>query len=328
MPRPLTPETLVYDLVAAVEPRVSPDGTRILSARSAADRATAKSGSELWLRDIDGGNARRLTWTGGKNGGARWSPDGAGIAFVSDRVGSGQSGLFVLSVDGGEARELTRYGQPLADLAWSPDGRTLAFTAPFDPENPDATPPADAAPRVRVTRRIDYKQDNRADGYLEDVRTQVWLVVVASGERRMLTREPVDHQYPQWSPDGRRLAVGLPNRNGMHSQLGLVDVATGATERVGPEDGVVGLWAWSADGDRIVFAGEPGRTWQLDFFLHDVAAGETRRLTDDLPCAPDAGYPTLSGPSQPVWLDDRRVLFHAVRAGASDGRGQNRGRRQ
>lgn len=318
MPRPLSPDAFVYDLAAAGEPQVSPDGTTILYALGRVDRETGTAKSELWRCGIGGEAARQLTRGGGRNGGARWSPDGTAIAFVSDRLGPNLGGLFVLPADGGEAREVTRLGPSLGELAWSPDGRSIAFTAPFDPENPDGTPPPPgAAPKVRVTRRIDYKQDNRADGYLGDLRTQLFVVDVASGERRMLTREPVDHQFPAWSPDGGRIALGLPNRNGMHSRLGLVDVASGAVELVGPEDGVVGLWAWSPAGDRVLFAGEPGRTWQLDLFLLSVANGAIRRLTDDLPCAPDTGYPTVSAPSPPVWLNDGRVLLHAVRAGRS-----------
>ena len=316
MIRPLSPETLVYDLKAASEPQVSPDGRRILYALVGANRETKKVGSQLWWCGVDGSDPRQLTWGGERSGGGRWSPDGGQIAFVSDRVGEKRSGLFLLPLDGGEAREVTRHGRAIGDLAWSPDGRTLAYTTVFDPENPDETPlPEGAAPRVRVTRRLDYKQDNR--GYLNDARPQVWVVDVASGERRMLTREPIDHNGPRWSPDGRAIAVQVPNRNGMCSQLGLVDVATGATELIGPEQGVVGVWSWSPTGERLLFGGEPERTWQLDWFLLDVASREVSRLTDDLPVLPDAGFPTVLPPSQPVWLDERRVLFHGLRAGAS-----------
>src|SRR5438270_800522 len=81
--------------------------------------------------------------------------------------------------------------------------------------------PDGAAPRVRVTRRIDYKQDNR--GYLNDARTQVFVVDVASGERRQVTTARFDHNYPQWSPDGRCLSSRISYRNGFYSQLALVD---------------------------------------------------------------------------------------------------------
>jgi dipeptidyl aminopeptidase/acylaminoacyl peptidase len=315
MTRPLSPDTLIYDLAMAGDPQVAPDGSRVLYTLSTTDPDTKKTTSHLWVCAIDGTAPRRLTWSGERNGSARWSPDGRQIAFVSDRVT--KSGLFVLPVEGGgEAREVTRHGQPIGDPAWSPDGARVAYTVLYDPANPtDEEPPESAAPRVRVTRRIDYKQDNR--GYLNDARTQVFVVDVATGARRQVTTARFDHNYPQWSPDGRWLSSRISYRNGFYSQLALVDLVSGETRRVGPETGVVGLWAWSPQGDRIIFAGDTAHTFQLDFFLYDVAADTVRRLTDDLPSLPDAGFPTILPPAQPVWLDDRRAFFHAVHAGAS-----------
>ena len=122
---------------------------------------------------------------------------------------------------------------------------------------------------------------------------------------------------PQWSPDGTTIAAKIPLRNGMAAQLGLIDVATGAVTRVGPEHGTVGVWAWSPDSSSILFAGDTEQTWQYDLFLYDVASGTIERLTDDLPVQPDAGFPTVSPPSQPVWLDEETVLLHAFRGGSS-----------
>ena len=314
MTTPLTPHNLVYDLAPAVDPQISPDGTRVLYSVSRADpAASGKISSSLWLCGIDGASPRRLTWHDGRDGGARWSPDGSVVAFIAHRD-SGR-GVCLLPLAGGEARELTRHRKPIESLAWSPDGRHLAYSVLVDPANPDEIElPAEVAPPVRVTRRGDYKQDNR--GYLGDERSQIVVVDVATGERRQITREPVDHLFPQWSPDGQTIAVRLPV-DVLYSQLGLVDVATGAVQRVGPEHGVVGIWVWSPDGDRIVFAGDTSQTWQLDFFVHDLTTRETHQITDDLPCLPHAGYPTLVPPSQPVWLDPTRVLVHAIRAGAS-----------
>jgi len=137
----------------------------------------------------------------------------------------------------------------------------------------------------RVTRRLDYKQDNR--GYLNDVRTQVFVVDVATGERRRLTCEPDDLWYPQWSPDGRTIAARVSTDNGIYSQLALIDVATGRVKRVGPAHGAIGVWSWSPAGDRILFAGDTERTAQLDFFVYHVASDRIDRLTTDLQCLPE-----------------------------------------
>jgi Tol biopolymer transport system component len=86
MTSPLSPETLVYGFSLAGDPRVSPDGTRVLYTLSKVDPETKKGKSALWLCAIEGSNARQLTQTGEQNSGGRWSPDGSQIAFVSDRV--------------------------------------------------------------------------------------------------------------------------------------------------------------------------------------------------------------------------------------------------
>jgi dipeptidyl aminopeptidase/acylaminoacyl peptidase len=313
-PGRLTPEILIYGFTGAADPRVSPDGNRILFAVTRTEKESGKSRSHLWTCAVDGSDARPLTRGAGSDSSGRWSPDGRWIAFVSDRVK--KNGVFLLPTDGGEARELTRHLPAIGGLAWSPDGTHLAYTALYDPENPDERAPGeDDPPRVRVTRRIDYKQDNR--GYLADARLQLFVLDVASGERRMVTREAVDHTDPAWSPDSRSIAVKIPNRNGICSQLGLVDLAAGHTSLLGPADGSVAQWAWSPDGRSLLFAGDVSQTWQSDFFLHDLQSGSTRRLTTDLASLPDAGFPTISPPAQPVWLDNRRVLFHAFRAGGS-----------
>ena len=314
MSRGLTPDRIVFDLVSAGEPQLSPDGSTIVYSRSQAERGKLKPTSHLWLIDRDGGNARQVTTAGNRNGVARWSPDGAAIAFVSDAEGN--NGLFVTTPDGGEPRLVIRHRPSIGELAWSPDGARIAYVAAFDPDDPDeAGPVQDAPPPVRVVRRIDYKQENR--GFLNDVRQQVWVVDVATGARRRVTGELLDHGCPAWSPDGERLAVRISTRNGMTSQLALVDVASGESSRVGFAGGQVTTWAWSPDGRHILFSGDPDSTWQTDWFLLDVDRDEVRRLTDDLECLPDGGFPTVALPSQPVWLDAETVLFSAFHRGAS-----------
>ena len=314
MSRRLTPDRIVYDLVSAGEPQLSPDGNTIVYSRAQAERDRPKPVSHLWLIDRDGGNPRPLTTAGTRNGVARWSPDGGWLAYVSDA--DGDNGLYVVPMTGGTPLLISKHRPTVGEIAWSPDGKHIAYVAAYDPDNPDEDKPADdAPPPVRVVRRIDYKQENR--GFLNDVRQQVWVVEVATGERRRLTGELLDHGVPVWSPDGTHLAVKISTRNGMTSQLALIDVASGESSRVGFSGGQVSTWAWSPDGHQILFSGDPDSTWQTDWFLLDVDRDEVRRLTDDLECLPDGGFPTVALPSQPVALDENNALFHAFHQGAS-----------
>nr|MBA3276200.1 S9 family peptidase [Chloroflexia bacterium] len=312
----LTPERLIFDLRAAGQPAISSDGSRVVYSLSAVDRETKQTTSHIWAIDIDGGNPVQLTFSGRTNGNPVWSPDGSRIAFVSRRDGKKPHAICTLPIGGGESREVICHAASPSSLGWAPDGSSLAYTLPVDPDNPDENPIDDeAAPGVRAFRRLDYKQDNR--GYLYDKRLQVMVVDVESGERRQLTSALVDHTDPQWSPDGRQIALKVLNRNGMHQQLAVMEVAIGDRTLVGDADWTVGTFRWSRDGSYILFDGDEGNSAQTDYFRYDVASGTLHRLTTDLSFSPEAGYPTIGSPAQPVWVMDDVALVHGVQAGAS-----------
>ncbi|CAN5742038.1 S9 family peptidase [soil metagenome] len=314
MPALLTPDDIIYDFAVSSDPAVSPDGTSLLYTRSQPDRTKKRPSSEIWTCSIDGSDGRQLTDPTERCSNARWSPDGQYFAYVVNAE-SGAT-LYMQELGAGNRRELVFHRSGIGALAWSHDGRTIAYNASFDPDNPnDSLPGNEDVPPVRVVNRIDYKQDNR--GYLNDVRQQVWLVDAVDSARRMLTTDTVDHMSPQWSPDGSTIAVHIPNRNGMHGQLALLDVASGRETLVGDRDGAVGCWSWSPDSSRLLLAADTSLSWQFDLFLYHVTSGELERLTDDLQCQPDSGFPTVSSPSQPVWIDDTQAVFHAFHAGKS-----------
>ncbi len=309
----LTPEHLIYDVSLADDPQISPDGSSILYTLTHVDRETRKASSQIWRCDVDGRNGRQLTHGGKQNNGARWSPDGSQIAFVSDR--NDAPGLFLIPANEiGEARELTSRRSGIGQIAWSPDGTKIAYTSSVDPDNPtDEAPDPDAPPRVRVTRRLDYKEDGR--GYLNDNRMQVFVVDVTSGETTMMTQEPIDHYLPQWSPDGKTLAVGVLV-GAIHSQLALVDLSTDETHAITPHEGLVEIWSWSPNGDAVLYTFDEDRSGQSDFYVYDRRSGTSRRLTDDSQVVPGSGYIGLDGQNIPVWLDDQRALFTGTHASA------------
>jgi Tol biopolymer transport system component len=108
-----------------------------------------------------------------------------------------------------------------------------------------------------------------------------------------------------WRPDGAQLAVGTV-RNG-HGALALFDAANGdlASEIAFEDIGEIFHPAWSPDGSSIAFAGQAGGVTNL--YVHVLASGETRKLTDDL-------YADL----QPAWSrDGRTIAFVTERFGAN-----------
>ncbi len=311
--RPWSPHELVYELSAALEPQVSPDGSRIAYALGRSHTAGAPPLAQLWVCGIDGAGTRPLTDAGHRDLFPRWSPDGERVAFVSDRAEA--RGLFTVA-PGGEPVQVTRHRHPIEAPAWSPDGSRLAYVSLFDPSDPEeAGPPEEAAPSVRVTRRLDYKEDVR--GYLGDLGRQIFLVDSQGSERRMVTAKPFDHEFPRWSRDGRRLAFQVRERVGSHSWIEVLDVEASTIERVDlSEMGVLNLHAWSPSGSRLLLAGGLRMTGQPDLYVYDLGSGRLRQVTDDLQVLPDAGYPSARPPSVPLWLDEETVLLHAFRAGA------------
>jgi TolB protein len=109
-------------------PIISPDGASI-----AYDFSSSTIPRRIEVISPDGTN-RRILAGDGMNDSPRWAPDGARIAFCSNRAsGGGTSGVFelyVMQADGSKQTRLTSLGATRATFpAWSPDGARLAFQA-------------------------------------------------------------------------------------------------------------------------------------------------------------------------------------------------------
>ncbi len=106
------------------EPRVAPDGRRVVVFRQAAQTVN------LWL--LDGARMSRLTFGASTDFDPVWSPDGTRIVFDSNR--SGPLDLYQTLVNGSvsDAQPLLSSGQvkiPGEPTSWSPDGRFLLYTS-------------------------------------------------------------------------------------------------------------------------------------------------------------------------------------------------------
>jgi imidazolonepropionase-like amidohydrolase/Tol biopolymer transport system component len=112
-----------------VQPRFSPDGTRILFT------SDAGGGDNIWVMDVDGAKARPITKeTFRLLNNATWMPDGQHIVarkhFTNTRsLGAGE--LWVYHTGGGDGLQLTKRKNDQQDVnepSVSPDGRYVYFS--------------------------------------------------------------------------------------------------------------------------------------------------------------------------------------------------------
>ena len=82
---------------------------------------------ELWKVPRQGGDAIRLTDSGGSDSGPFFSPDGSTIAFTGNY--DGKTGVYVMPAAGGTPKRLTAHPAPDTAVGWTPDGKSVLFSS-------------------------------------------------------------------------------------------------------------------------------------------------------------------------------------------------------
>jgi len=176
-------------------------------------------------------------------------PEGVDFAFahaVTGRVVVGvdvhndeRTQLYLLERDGAAPRPLTENPKAIYEFGdWSRDGRLLA-----------------------------YASNERDERYFD-----VYVLDLASGERRLLMRQDGNNAAAAFSPDASKLLVYRAHGS-QDCDLYLVDVATGAAELLTPHEGElnVGAVAWDGAGAGFYFTSDEGRDF-LALAYYDLAA--------------------------------------------------------
>jgi TolB protein len=110
-----------------VEPAVSPDGKKIAFSSDRSGKAM------IYIMNIDGSNAKRLTFAGTYNSTPAWSPDGSTLAIAILDVS--HFDIFTIKPDGTALTRLTDAKKPNGRPAnnenpsWSPDGSHIAYVS-------------------------------------------------------------------------------------------------------------------------------------------------------------------------------------------------------
>jgi tricorn protease len=108
---------------------VASQGTRLLRQPTISTQNIAFTyGGDLWIADINGGEAQRITSTDAVESNPHFSPDGRWIAFTSNR--SGVESVYIVSTDGGTPARITWYPAYARVRGWTPDGKRILYASP------------------------------------------------------------------------------------------------------------------------------------------------------------------------------------------------------
>lgn len=239
-----------------------------------AEQATGKS--DLFVMNADGSGRRPVLQTPGAGEGApAFSPTGDEIAYDTDRDGNFE--IYVMNANGSNPHRLTDH--PARDLApaWSPDGAHIVFMSDRDarPEFDVYRMRADGTNVERLTEgATHWFPQYSPDG--TKIAMHVWRDVhVMDAATRALTRltvDPSNGMYPTWSPDGKRLAF-MSWRSGPTEIYTMNADGTDQRLLVRMKTGSALDPRWSPSGDRIVFVHVP------EMSVHDRQdGGESREI--------------------------------------------------
>lgn len=283
---------LTHERKSASYPRWSPSGDRIAFLAADADKH-----NQIYVLEMDGGDALQITKSPTSIQQFAWKPDGAALAFAAAdeapkktgadqfddafEVGDGSfldkekalpTHLWLIPAAGGEAKRLT-------SGAWS---LPVAFP-PGPPASPIAFTP-DGSKLIYVRIENTYSGDRRY--------ASPQVLDLASGKSEPVTTHTMYASFPVPSPDGAHMAYLYP-RDGIdrnYQDIYVVDGLKGDGENVTrPIDRNFFRALWTPDSKAIVSGANDGATAGL--WIQQIAGRATRLDLGDV--TPNTGF----------WLD-------------------------
>jgi Tol biopolymer transport system component/aminoglycoside phosphotransferase (APT) family kinase protein len=227
------------------DPRLSPDGARV----AVQGASGGKDDADVWTVDLRRGTLSRFTFGAGEDETAVWSPDGAWIAWASERAGEGRS-LYRRRSDGSGAEERLWIsdGRHFHADSWTPDGKGILVTL-----------------------------DDPKAGW------DVYLITLGpKPSAKPLLRDSFNEASPRVSPDGRWI-IYVSDESGRNEVYAQAFPDLGRKVQVSVAGGTEPIW--HPRGGEIVYRSATSR----DFMSVAVQARETLVLSPPRVLVSDAG---------------------------------------
>ncbi|MEA3047051.1 MAG: hypothetical protein QOJ53_1383, partial [Sphingomonadales bacterium] len=304
----------LFDLEAAADPEISPDGRWIAYTRRSGDIMTDRFRPSIWLIDTQTGRQMPLA-TGASQ--PRWSPGGDRLAYIAAAEG-GRAQLFVRWMATGQAVPITGLADAPSAIAWSPDGRQIAYSMFVPDEGARLGPPqqrpegAQWAEPLQVITAVTYRFDGQ--GYLKAGYDQLFLVSSEGGAPRQLSYGAYNNGGPlSWTPDGRTILFSGNRsenweREGFNTEVYALDIASNRISALTSRNGPDGEPAVSPDGRLIAYTGYDDRERGYEnaiLYVMNLDGSNPRALTAALDRSVAAPAWAADGRSVYVQYDDR-----------------------
>jgi len=257
------------DFERVSDPRISPDGTRIVYTRAHVDKMNDRFESGIWMMTSDGERHRFLA----DGSSPRWSPDGTRLAYLAKGEPKGTQ-IFVRWMDAeGAVTQISHELQEPSNIRWGPRSeyvyfqRIVADTTRWSIDMPSPPEGARWTEEPRIVDRMHYRYDRV--GFVPDGWNHLFRLPAEGGTPTQLTSGAFhvgatfvpgvgDAGY-DIAPDGTTLYFdGLMEDADLtyrESHIWALDLASGSVTRLTERRG---MWAGpvvSPDGSRIAFTG-------------------------------------------------------------------------
>ena len=258
------------------EPSLSPDGTEVAFV----------SGGDIWTAPAAGGVAHLLVSDPATESRPIYSPDGAHLAFMSNRGGT--TNIYLLTLATGEVKRLTWADANEQLDGWSRDGKWVYFASAVNDvgrQDDIFRVSVDGGTPLEVSREVYLNEFQSAaspdgktialmakglsntqwwrNGHSHIDETELWLKPIAEGApySRLLAAD-AKHAFPMWRPDGTAIYY-MSDASGAEN-IWMTPVSGGAPTQITHfTDGRV-LWpSIGYDGRAIVFE-RNFAIWTLD----------------------------------------------------------------